>query len=202
MGCHPLLQENFPTQGLNPCLLHWQAGSLRLSHQGSPFPTSRVTYASHVCGKSLHVSVVRWGSMLSLIKGWGDLSRLSQPRDVKYSNNGFMNILVLRRQNITLSLTNGITVPKQKWNRGLGGDIEWLPLLISVFKEIYSQDVRECYPSTLKRKKNIMALSKRRDRKHDQRRKLMVRFSKENLFIIQYFLNHMNKKRQQIKVFV
>ena len=92
MGCHPLLQENFPTQGLNPCLLHWQAGSLRLSHQGSPFPTSRVTYASHVCGKSLHVSVVRWGSMLSLIKGWGDLSRLSQPRDVKYSNNGFMNI--------------------------------------------------------------------------------------------------------------
>ena len=30
--------------------------------------------------------------MLSLIKGWGDLSRLSQPRDVKYSNNGFINI--------------------------------------------------------------------------------------------------------------
>ena len=26
----------FPDQGLNPCLLHWQAGSLPLSHQGSP----------------------------------------------------------------------------------------------------------------------------------------------------------------------
>ena len=26
----------FPTQGLNPCLLHWQADSLPLSHQGSP----------------------------------------------------------------------------------------------------------------------------------------------------------------------
>ena len=35
----------FPDPGLNPCLLHWQANSLPLSHQGSPdlasyyFPT-------------------------------------------------------------------------------------------------------------------------------------------------------------------
>ena len=36
VGCHFLLQGIFPTQGLNPCLLHWQAGSLPLSHQGSP----------------------------------------------------------------------------------------------------------------------------------------------------------------------
>lgn len=89
-----------------------------------------------------------------------------------------MNILVIWRQNITLSLTNGIQVPKQKWNHGFGGEIEQLPLLISVFKEIYSQDVKECYQSTLKRK-DIIALSKRRDRKYDQRRKLMVRFSKK-----------------------
>ena len=27
----------FPDQGSNPCLLHWQADSLPLSHQGSPF---------------------------------------------------------------------------------------------------------------------------------------------------------------------
>ena len=26
----------FPDQGLNPCLLHWQADSLPLSHQGKP----------------------------------------------------------------------------------------------------------------------------------------------------------------------
>ena len=26
----------FPTQGLNPCLLHWQVDSLLLSNQGSP----------------------------------------------------------------------------------------------------------------------------------------------------------------------
>ena len=29
-----LLQEIFLDQGLNPCLLHWQVDSLRLSHQG------------------------------------------------------------------------------------------------------------------------------------------------------------------------
>ena len=32
---HFLLQWIFPTQGLNPCLLHWQAGSLPLRQQGS-----------------------------------------------------------------------------------------------------------------------------------------------------------------------
>ena len=36
VGCHALLQGTFPTQGLNASLLHWQAGSLPLSHQGNP----------------------------------------------------------------------------------------------------------------------------------------------------------------------
>ena len=36
VGSLSLLQGIFPTQGLNLCLLHWQAGSLPLSHQGSP----------------------------------------------------------------------------------------------------------------------------------------------------------------------
>ena len=31
-----LLQRIFPIQGLNQCLLHWQADSLPLNHQGSP----------------------------------------------------------------------------------------------------------------------------------------------------------------------
>ena len=35
VGCHFLLQEIFPTQGLNLSLLHWQADSLPLSHKGS-----------------------------------------------------------------------------------------------------------------------------------------------------------------------
>ena len=33
--CHFLLQRIFLTQGSNPCLLHWQADSLPLSHLGS-----------------------------------------------------------------------------------------------------------------------------------------------------------------------
>ena len=37
VSCHFLLQGFFPTQGLNPGLLHWQSDSLPVSHQGS-FP--------------------------------------------------------------------------------------------------------------------------------------------------------------------
>ena len=36
VGCDFLLQGSFPTQGLYWGLLHYQAGSLPLSHQGSP----------------------------------------------------------------------------------------------------------------------------------------------------------------------
>ena len=36
VDCRFLLQGIFPTQGLNVHLLHWQADSLPLSHQGGP----------------------------------------------------------------------------------------------------------------------------------------------------------------------
>ena len=35
-GCHFPIQGIFPTQGSNPHILHWQASSGPLSHQGSP----------------------------------------------------------------------------------------------------------------------------------------------------------------------
>ena len=38
VGSHFLPQEIFPTQGLNLCLLNWQADFLPLCHQGSPQP--------------------------------------------------------------------------------------------------------------------------------------------------------------------
>ena len=38
VGSHFLPQEIFPTQGLNLCLLHWQADSLPLCYQRSPQP--------------------------------------------------------------------------------------------------------------------------------------------------------------------
>ena len=37
VGCHFLLQGIFPTQGSNPCLPQWQAGSLPLHCQGQHF---------------------------------------------------------------------------------------------------------------------------------------------------------------------
>ena len=40
MGCHFLLQGNFPTKGLNPHLLHWQMDSLPLSRLESPVAIS------------------------------------------------------------------------------------------------------------------------------------------------------------------
>ena len=39
-GCHFLLQRIFQIQGSNPHLLHWQADSLPLSHQGNPLAPS------------------------------------------------------------------------------------------------------------------------------------------------------------------
>ena len=36
MGCHALLQENFPNQGLNPGLLHCRQNLFHLGHQESP----------------------------------------------------------------------------------------------------------------------------------------------------------------------
>ena len=41
VGCCFLLQRTFPTQGLNPRLLHWQVGPLPLRPLGSPV-TSQV----------------------------------------------------------------------------------------------------------------------------------------------------------------
>ena len=41
VGCHFLLQEIFPTQGLNPGLLHYRQMLYHLSHQGSPSQVKR-----------------------------------------------------------------------------------------------------------------------------------------------------------------
>ena len=48
MGFHFLLQEIFPTQGMNPCLLYWQVDSLPLSHQGNSIIRLSNTYLPDV----------------------------------------------------------------------------------------------------------------------------------------------------------
>ena len=45
VGCHVLLQGIFPTQGLNPGLLHYRQIFYHLSHQGSPFSFTVVSYS-------------------------------------------------------------------------------------------------------------------------------------------------------------
>ena len=52
VGCHFLLHEIFLTQGSNPsplCLLHWQADSLPLSHQGSPYYNAATAKSLQSC---------------------------------------------------------------------------------------------------------------------------------------------------------
>ena len=43
MDCHFLLQGIFPSQGLNPSLLYWQADSLPLCHQRSAWRKNEVS---------------------------------------------------------------------------------------------------------------------------------------------------------------
>ena len=49
VGCHSLLQGIFPIQGLNPDLLHWQAGSLPVAPSGKPLPSHTPPFSSF-CG--------------------------------------------------------------------------------------------------------------------------------------------------------
>ena len=44
VGCHAILQEVFPIQGLNPVLSHWRGILYHLSHQRSPRVLEWVTY--------------------------------------------------------------------------------------------------------------------------------------------------------------
>ena len=67
VGSHSLFQGIFPTQGWDPCLLHWQAGSLPLSHQGSPILEvigSRLWQAPSVSVLDPHLNKVQYNCVL------------------------------------------------------------------------------------------------------------------------------------------
>ena len=71
----PKAGETFPDQGLNPCLLSWQADSLPLSHQGSPIAAKSLQLCPTLCdprdgsppGSSIHgifqARVLEWGAI-------------------------------------------------------------------------------------------------------------------------------------------
>ena len=50
VGCHVLLQGNFPTWGSNPGLPHCRQTLHPLSHQGSPFHSNSHQWNQTVCG--------------------------------------------------------------------------------------------------------------------------------------------------------
>ena len=78
MGCHFLLQGIFPiSRGSNPRLLHWQAGSLPLSHQGSWGALSFLlgilfsqSKSPQLVLKSCHKPAGEQGSCWALEAGW------------------------------------------------------------------------------------------------------------------------------------
>ena len=69
VGCPALLQGIFLTQGSNQCLLyllHWQAGSLPLSHLGSPVFLNFHTIT--IINDILHVVKLRHSTFPKIIK--------------------------------------------------------------------------------------------------------------------------------------
>ena len=80
VGCHFLLQRIFPTQGLNPDLLHCRQIPSHLSHQGSPmFGTQQMSIWSpgwRLCAYEVIVAQGRWILILSFL--W-ILACLSKP---------------------------------------------------------------------------------------------------------------------------
>ena len=86
VSCHFLLRGIFLTQGLNPCLLHWQVDSLPLSYQGSP-------------GKAL-LSVLPWGP-LELCALLDELVK----RHNEGLQSGWREDLLMRASNICLWLS-------------------------------------------------------------------------------------------------
>ena len=59
MGSHFVLQGIFPTQGLNPDLLHCRQILYHLSHQGCP-----VTYWTFFLERSIKFNIIQFKSVL------------------------------------------------------------------------------------------------------------------------------------------
>ena len=71
VGCHFLLQELFPTQGLNPGLPHCRQMLYRLSHQGSHTHTHTHTHTHNGFNLDLTVLVVFFSLSLNFpVKSW------------------------------------------------------------------------------------------------------------------------------------
>ena len=73
VGCHFLLQEIFPTQGLNPGLPHCRQTLCPLSHQGSPVKVRVLPNFGLLtckCGTPLCAAPWQGGCLASVQRGW------------------------------------------------------------------------------------------------------------------------------------
>ena len=82
VGCHFLLQGIFLTQGLNPHLLqeilHWQAGSLPLSHLGRQEYRSGLLFLSpgdHVLSELFAMTHLSWVALHGMAHSFSDLHK-------------------------------------------------------------------------------------------------------------------------------
>ena len=62
VGCHFLLQGILLSQGLNPCLLHWQEDSLPLNHLGSIIHNSLYMETVQISTTDAWMKVEMWSS--------------------------------------------------------------------------------------------------------------------------------------------
>ena len=76
MGSRPLLLGFFPTQGLNPHLLHWQTDSLPLSHHELHPPKIHVEAQTHNVTVSADGALERQ-LVLDDLRGWGPRCEIS-----------------------------------------------------------------------------------------------------------------------------
>ena len=94
--CHFQLQRSFLTQGLNPRLLHWQADSLPLSHQGPCYdalftlnkkkkilsPKDKIIYSM---SKEYSISWVVWDFFHTVLMPRGKKSTENDGRNLSWS---------------------------------------------------------------------------------------------------------------------
>ena len=105
VDCHSLLQGIFPTQGLNPHLLHWQGDSLLLCHVGSP--REIISFFSSL-EPSAVLPLITWNTALS------SLERFTINGNSDHIQGSFLDMYLLL--NFTLGIYEYIICPKNTKN--------------------------------------------------------------------------------------
>ena len=95
VGWHFLLQGIFPSQGSNPCLLHWQADSLPLHHLESP------STVSHDWNSMVSWLILPYSVKITYQVKWADV--LIEVLKAKSTSGLRSHMIILLDDDITLS---------------------------------------------------------------------------------------------------